>query len=62
MTQTLICTPLGEKQLITAGKAGAQACVFLTLSSSVVGNSFFIPVLLIKSAHCYLVHSDEGLD
>lgn len=35
---------------------------YFWLSSSVVGNSFFIPVLLIKSAHCYLLHSDEGLD
>lgn len=52
----------GGEELITASKAKIQACLFLTSSSSVVGNSFFIPVLLIKSAHCYLLHSDEGLD
>lgn len=60
--QTVLCSPLGEEQLITTGKAGVQACLFLALSSSVVGNSFFILVLLIKSAHCYLLSSDEGLD
>lgn len=60
--QTVICSLPGEEQLVTAGKAIVQACLFLALGSSVVGNSFFILVLLIKSAHCYLLHSDEGLD
>lgn len=60
--QTVLRSPLGEEQLITTGKAGVQACLFLALSSSVVGNGFFILVLLIKSAHCYLLSSDEGLD
>lgn len=60
--QTVIPRPPGEEQLITAGKARVQACLFLASSSSVVGNSFFILVLLIKSAHCYLPCSDEGLD
>lgn len=60
--QTVISTPPGEEQLITAGKARVQACLFLALSSSVVGNSFFILVLLIKSTRHYLLCSDEGLD
>lgn len=60
--QTVLHGPLGEEQLITTARAGVQACLFLALSSLVVGNSFFILVLFIKSAHCYLFSSDEGLD
>lgn len=60
--QAVIYTPPGEEQLITTSKVRVQACLFLALIPSVVGNSFFILVLLIKSKHCYWLCSDEGLD
>lgn len=60
--QAVIYTPPGEEQPISTSKVRVQACLFLALSPSVVGNSFFILVLLIKSKHCYWLCSDEGLD
>lgn len=39
--QTVICSSPREEQLITAGKARVQPCLFLALGSSVVGKSFF---------------------